>query len=400
MPDKKTGNELRMKRLELVLPLCLAAAVLLDLAVPAAFAHGSSTNSSSGALALLIFPAAAILFALFLVFIHRKKGWTVLVTGGAGYVGSALVPKLLQRRHNVVVLDLKSDGDEIFKHYREHINLRLITGDFRDQTVLAAALRGCDAVIHLACMTPPSSPDPDLVKSINAEAFKPLLGAAKKAGVKRFVFASSWLVYGVCGEAPVTEDRALAPVTEFAKDKALCEAVLAAERAPGFVTCTLRPAAVCGDAPRRRPDLVVNRLVEDAFHNGCMRISDSAAKIPNIHIADLADLYTRLLNQPDARIDGKVYNAVTENLTFAELAGIVKRVVGDELSIRVEGANQTGSCQLSSDKMKLELGFEPRYSVEDAIHDLASGFRRGKNTRRTAAQGRLNKEMIGQASSE
>ena len=135
-----TKNTNGMKRANAMLILCLAIGVNVALTISPSLAHGTSSGSESGGLALLIFPVAAVLFVLFLVFTHRKKGWTVLVTGGAGYVGSVLVPKLLQQGHRVVVLDLFPCGDNLFEKYQDHENLQQISGDFTDPVILATAL--------------------------------------------------------------------------------------------------------------------------------------------------------------------------------------------------------------------------------------------------------------------
>src|SRR3984957_1362909 len=175
-----------------------------------------------------------------------KKFQHVLVTGGAGYVGSNLVPKLLAAGYRVTVLDLCIYGDVI----APHPDLRIVKGDLRRSADVAAALAGCDAVIHLACISndPSFDLDPTLGRSINYDCFRPLVRAAKDAGVKRFIYASSSSVYGIRQETEVTEDLALLPLTDYSKYKALCEDVLIEEREPGFTTVILRPATVCGYA--------------------------------------------------------------------------------------------------------------------------------------------------------
>ena len=181
----------------------------------------------------------------------QKRIWNVLVTGGAGYVGSVLVPKLLAEGHKVAVLDLYIYGENVFDEFKEHPRLRQIKGDLRDPQIVRDALWGCDAVIHLACISndPSFELNPELGKSINYDSFRPLVRAAKAAGVERFIYASSSSVYGVKDDPEVTEELVLEPLTDYSKFKAMCEEVLAEERAPGFVTCTLRPATVCGYAP-------------------------------------------------------------------------------------------------------------------------------------------------------
>src|SRR5580704_13196802 len=172
----------------------------------------------------------------------------VLVTGGAGYVGSSLIPKLLAANYDVTVLDLYIYGEDLFAGYRDRAGLREIKGDLRNPADVARALEGCDAVIHLACISndPSFDLDPALGRAINYDSFRPLVRASKDAGVRRFIYASSSSVYGIKNDGDVTEDLPLAPLTDYSKFKAMCEEVLAQEAEPGFTIVTLRPATVCG----------------------------------------------------------------------------------------------------------------------------------------------------------
>tara|TARA_B100002051_G_C16729757_1_gene637548 strand:- start:122 stop:1126 length:1005 start_codon:yes stop_codon:yes gene_type:complete len=308
------------------------------------------------------------------------KIWNVLVTGGAGYVGSALVPKLLAAGHGVTVLDLYLYGDDVLDHIKGNVKLRELKGDLRDPAVVFDALTGCDAVIHLACISndPSYDLDPELGKSINYDAFRPLVQASKTAGVKRFIYASSSSVYGIKDEPEVTEDLQLEPLTDYSKFKALCEKVLEEERAPGFVTCTIRPSTVCGYARRQRLDVVVNILTNHAVNNGRVRVFGGSQKRPNIHIDDMANLYIYLLDQEDVKIDGGVFNAGYENHTLMELAEIVRKVVGGDLPIDVEPTDDLRSYHVSSEKMRRDLGFTPTHSIEDAVRDLVEAFRDGR----------------------
>ncbi len=375
-----TGKLNIMKCPNLVFPWGLAIAGVAGLLVSPALAHGTSTGSAGGGMALLVFPAAAILFVFFLVFTHRKKGWTVLVTGGAGYVGSVLVPKLLQHGHRVVVLDLYPDGDEVFRAYQGHENLREISGDIRDPATLAMALKGCDAVIHLACITGRAWPNPGAaaIKSTNLEAFAPLLRAAKLAGVKRFVFASSLFRDSVEAEARLTDSLPPDTTSEFFAHKARCQQVLDAERAPGFITCTVRAGAVCGPAFSQRLDVGVNALARAGFSTGHIRLSGGGRqRVPHIHVEDLAAFYLALLKQPDARIDGKVCDAGSETLTLLELAETVKAALGGDLLIEVEPGETPQSQDLPCDRIDRDFDFEAKYSVAAAVNDLVAGLRNG-----------------------
>jgi nucleoside-diphosphate-sugar epimerase len=310
-----------------------------------------------------------------------KKIWNLLVTGGAGYVGSDLIPKLLSDGHRVTVLDLYLYGD-VFAHLRHDPNLRQVRGDLRDPETVRDALKGCDAVIHLACISndPSFELNPDLGKSINYDAFRPLVLAAKDAGVRRFIYASSSSVYGIKDEAEVTEDLSLQPLTDYSKFKAMCEDVLAAEREAGFVTCTIRPSTVCGYAPRQRLDVVVNILSNHAYHTGKIKVFGGEQKRPNIHIEDMSDLYRFLLQQEDAAINGKIYNAGDENHTVMELANIVRDVLGGDLKIEVLPTEDMRSYHVSSAKLRRELGFECSHGIKEAVRGLVDAFRAGKLT--------------------
>jgi nucleoside-diphosphate-sugar epimerase len=309
-----------------------------------------------------------------------KRLCNVLVTGGAGYVGSALVPKLLEEEHRVTVLDLYIYGADVFAACRRHPKLNEIKGDLRDAETVKRALDGIDTVIHLACISndPSYDLDPVLGKSINFDCFRPLVRAAKKAGVERFIYASSSSVYGVREEAEVTEETPLRPLTDYSKYKALCEQVLLGERAPGFVALVIRPSTVCGYAPRLRLDLTVNILTNHAINKGKITVFGGSQKRPNIHIKDMVGLYLYVLQQPDGKIDGKIFNAGYENFTVMEIAEMVRDAVGKDVKIEVVSSNDNRSYHVSSEKMRRELGFVPKFTIADAARDLKTAFEAGK----------------------
>jgi nucleoside-diphosphate-sugar epimerase len=304
----------------------------------------------------------------------------VLVTGGAGYVGSVLVPKLLEVGHSVTVLDLYLYGPDTLASVRGNPRLREVKGDLRDPLVVADAMNGCNAVIHLACISndPSFELNPDLGKSINYDAFRPLVRIAKNAGVKRFIYASSSSVYGVKDDDEVTEEASLEPLTDYSKYKAMCETVLAEERSPGMVTCVVRPSTVCGYSPRQRLDVVVNILTNHAVHNRKIGVLGGTQKRPNIHIDDMVDLYLFLLQTPDQAIDGKTYNVGCTNHTVMELAEIVQRVVGKDIPIETRPTNDMRSYHVSSKLIEKELGFRTKRTIEDAVRDLVTAFSGGR----------------------
>ena len=216
---------------------------------------------------------------------------------------------------------------------KDNPNLEQIKGDIRHRALLERVIPGCDAVIHLACISndPSFELDPQLGKSINYDAFLDIVDVSKHSGVKRFIYASSSSVYGVREEENVTEDLPLAPVTDYSKYKAMCEEVLLRERQPGFVTLVLRPATVCGYSPRLRLDLIVNILTNHAVNNKKITAFGGQQMRPNIHIEDVTDLYVKSLEWPDEAIDGQIFNAGYENHRVIEIAEMVRSVVNDNV---------------------------------------------------------------------
>lgn len=311
-----------------------------------------------------------------------ERTWSVLVTGGAGYVGSVLTPRLLAAGHRVTVLDLYLYGEEALAGCRGHANLREVKGDLRDPAAVADALRECDAVIHLACISndPSFELDPTLGKSINLDSFRPFVRACKQAGAQRFIYASSSSVYGV-KDGEVTEERSREPLTDYSRFKAMCEDILEEERAPGFTTLSIRPATVCGYAPRQRLDVIVNILTNHAWNTGRVKVLGGDQLRPNIHIADMAAVYLLALQLPDDRIDGKIYNAGYENHSVRQLAEMVARVVGEragrEIAIDVAPTDDNRSYHVSSEKIRRELGFVPSRSIEQAVVDMVEAFQTG-----------------------
>ena len=254
----------------------------------------------------------------------------VLVTGGAGYVGSVLTPKLLDAGYEVVVFDIQYFGDDTLP--KQNPKLTSVKGDLRDTAAFAEAVAGCDAVIHLACISndPSFILDPNLSKSINYDCFEPMVVAAKQAGVKRFVYASTSSVYGVSEAPDVTEDHPLVPLTDYNKFKGMCEPLLWKHISDDFVGVTIRPATVCGYGPRMRLDLSVNILTNHAVNNGKITVFGGSQLRPNIHVEDVSDLYVMLLSLPAEKIPGETLNAGYQNMSISDIALVVKKVVEQE----------------------------------------------------------------------
>ncbi len=301
----------------------------------------------------------------------------IFITGGAGYVGAVLTPKLLDKGYEVTVIDQMIYGEEVLP---DHPRLTKVKGDIRDQELLKEHIPGHDAVIHLACISndPSFELDPTLGKSINLDAFEPLVKIAKENSVQRFIYASSSSVYGIKDEPEVTEDMSLEPLTDYSKFKAECERILNSYQSDDFTTLTIRPATVCGYSPRLRLDLTVNLLTNHAVNKGRITVFGGEQKRPNIHIEDMTDVYLLVLQLPKDKIAGKIYNAGYENHKVKDIAQMVKNVVGPSVTIETTPSDDQRSYHVSSRKIKEELGFIPQHTIEEAVQDLVKAFDEGK----------------------
>jgi nucleoside-diphosphate-sugar epimerase len=308
----------------------------------------------------------------------------ILITGGAGYVGSLLTPQLLNLGYKVTIYDTLFFEDHFLP--KDNPNLKIIKGDIRDSEHLFKAFQGVDKVISLACISNDASfvLDETLSTSINLDAFEPMVIAAKKAGVKRFIYASSSSVYGVSDQPNVTEEHPLVPLTLYNKFKGMCEPLLFKHMDDNFTCVTIRPATICGYAPRLRLDLSVNILTNHAITNGKIVVFGGEQLRPNLHVQDMCNLYAMLLKVEKERIQGQTFNAGYENMSIRKIADVVKNVVEQEfpekgnLTIQVTSSDDNRSYHINSDKIKKHLGFQPQFTVEDAVRDLCRAFREGK----------------------
>ena len=312
----------------------------------------------------------------------------ILVIGGAGYVGSALVPKLLDRGHQVRVLDTFWFGKDVFNDY-----LTKNLGRFRQLFLREGDIRNCDlekvmadadCVIHLACISndPSFELNRALGRSINYDDFLRIIDAAQKAKVKRFIFASTSSVYGIKKEENVTEDLALEPISDYSKYKAFCEMELRMIPTDKLPWVIIRPATVCGYAPRLRLDLTVNILTMAALTKGKITVLGGSQKRPNINIKDMADLYVRLVDELDDKIISQTFNAGAYNLSVMEIALHVQKFFRDfrakEIEIEVKPTNDLRSYRVSSEKIKRELGWQAIFNIQDAVWSLVDAFENGK----------------------
>jgi len=303
----------------------------------------------------------------------------IFVTGGGGYVGSKLVPLLLSKGYFVTVYDTFWYGKNVFSKYTNHSKINLIQGDIRNLEKVKESVINCTDFIHLACISNDPSYDlnPLLGEEVNFKAFEPLVNVAIQSGIKRFIYASSSSVYGVKEEEKVTEKLSLNPLTDYSKFKAMCEPILLEKSSTNFVTTVVRPATLCGFAPRQRLDLSVNILTNHAINERLIRVFGGNQYRPNLHIDDMCDAYLCLLEQPAELINGEIFNVGAENMTIREISELVEFEIGQPLEIRVESTPDNRSYRVSSEYIEEKIGFKPRLGVRDAVRDLKYAFEQG-----------------------
>jgi len=290
----------------------------------------------------------------------------ILVTGGCGYKGHVLVPKLLARNYEVVAYDLQWFGN----YLHPHKNLNVVKGDVRD--IDAIPLDGVDCIIHLSSIAndPCGDLNPQLTWEVSALATMQLADKAKKMGIKRFIYASSGSVYGVKEELQVTEELELKPISEYNKTKMVGERVMLSYQSD-MVVQIVRPATVCGYSPRMRLDVSVNLLTMQALSKGKITVFGGDQVRPNIHIDDITDLYLHLIDHPD--VTG-IYNAGFENISIMDIAKLVTKYL--PVPISVIPSNDPRSYRINSDKL-LNTGFKPKKVVEDAIREIIQKYHAG-----------------------
>ncbi|MDC3331819.1 SDR family oxidoreductase [Candidatus Pelagibacter sp.] len=304
----------------------------------------------------------------------------IFITGGAGYAGGRLVPYLLENNYQVTVYDIMYFG---FDHLpTNNKNLKIITGDIRDTEKIKSSIDGNEIFLHLACISNDTSffLDENLSKTINYDCFEPMVIAAKEAGVKRFIYASSSSVYGVSDKPNVTEDHELLPLTPYNKFKGMCEPLLFKHTSNDFEGVIFRPATVCGYSPRMRFDLSVNILTNFGVNKDFIKVFGGNQLRPNLHIDDYAEVCKQLCEAESKKIKNEIFNVGYENMSILDLAQKVKKnvkeILGkDNLEIKIEESNDNRSYHINSDKINKILGYKPKRSIDLAIQEIISSFK-------------------------
>lgn len=298
----------------------------------------------------------------------NKKNW-ILVTGGAGYIGSMLVQRLLLEGYKVRVIDLFMYG----KTLQEHPNLSVIKMDIRNPEVFDL-LDDSYVVFHFAGVSndPGYGLSRETGRQINLDLFEPLLKESKRRGVERFIFPSSCSVYGNTSDQIVTELTPVQPLTEYAYCKVKCEEMIYQYADDTFCCPIVRPATVCGVSNRQRFDLLVNSFVNEAYFRKKIEIKDSKRIRPSIHIQDLISCYLTLLEAKPEKINRQVYNLAFENRTVLETAELVKKTLDNKVSIEMlfSPGWDKRSYAVSSQKWITSMNFKLAHTVADAVNEL------------------------------
>ena len=305
----------------------------------------------------------------------------ITVIGGGGYVGSLLVPALIDENYKVSVIDLFIFGspEKVFGQHIKNKNLTCIQGDVRDLNLVESTIKKSNTIIHLACISndPSFELNPNLGKSINYDCFLPLLKMCKKHNIQRFVYASSSSVYGIKDEASVTEDLICNPLTDYSKYKLMCEEILLNEGNNNLCATVLRPATVCGFSLRTRLDVIVNILTNHAYNKKKITIFGGSQKRPNIHIKDMVRAYLAVLKEKKSNVSNQIFNVGYQNYTLDQISQMVIKCTELNIEVNHEPTDDLRSYHVSSKKIFNRINFKPLYSIENAISDLCIAFKKG-----------------------
>ncbi|MGX7394460.1 NAD-dependent epimerase/dehydratase family protein [Carnobacterium mobile] len=302
----------------------------------------------------------------------------ILVTGGAGYVGSLLVPELLKKGHNVTVIDWAIFGENwiIDKQYLK--KFCFIKSDIRNQEIVEKVVKEKDIVIHLAAMSNDATSEinPELTKSINVNASKVLIDLCAKYKVKKFIFASSASVYGIKDNDDVTEELPLEPITIYAESKVeIEEYLLKTYNKFGLNYTILRPATIFGYSDRLRLDLSVNILTYQASLFKQIQVFGGKQERPNLHIKDMVRAYLAIISKDFDKTKCEIYNVSKENLTINEIADCVVETLDNETKIVIKNIVDQRSYRLCSEKVERDLNFKCIYSLKEGIKELDDYFK-------------------------
>lgn len=304
---------------------------------------------------------------------------TILVAGGAGYIGTVLCEDLLNQGNNVICLDRLYFGKDKILHLQKNPNFSIVRDDIR--YVKADIFRGVDVVIDLAAISndPACDLNPAITESINFRGAVSLATLAKGAGVERYIFSSSCSAYGAAsGEC--TEQSDLCPVSLYAKLKMKAEEEIKKLASDEFCVTFLRNATVYGPSPRMRFDLIVNVMTAHAVSNRKIFILGGGKQWrPNVHIRDVSRAFILVIDAPTAKINGEVFNVGSndQNFQVAQIANIIRDVVPyTDIEIVPDDADKR-NYNVNFDKIHNVLGYQVIHSIAEGAVEVKQVIERG-----------------------
>ena len=311
----------------------------------------------------------------------RRGEKRILVIGGAGYIGSAQLPKLLNKGYQVRLLDQLLFGEEPIADVLNHPNLEIIQGDFRHVEKVVEAMQDVDAVVHLGAIVgdPACSLDEDLTIDVNLSATRMIAELAKSSGVRRFIFASTCSVYGATEET-LDERSIVKPISLYGHTKLASEKVLLGMASENFRPSIVRFATIYGLSGRTRFDLVVNLLAAKAKIDGKITVFGGDQWRPFVHVDDAALAVSKILDAPLEVVGGQIYNVGSDeqNYTITQIGHMVhEQVVAAELLINSDDTDKR-NYRVSFAKIRNQLGFEPQWTIPMGIQQVLEAISNGE----------------------
>ena len=305
----------------------------------------------------------------------------VLVIGGAGYIGSALLPKLLAKGYHVRLLDLLIYGTEPIGDVVDHPNLEIMQADFRQVDKVVEAMRNVDAVVHLGAIVgdPACALDEELTIEVNLMATRMIAEVAKGTNVSRFIFASTCSVYGA-NPATLDERSSLHPVSIYARSKIASEQVLTSMATSQFGPTSLRFGTIYGLSGRTRFDLVVNLLTAKAVVDGRITIFGGDQWRPFVHVDDAAEVVLKTLEAPLSLVGNQIFNVGSDeqNYTIQQAGEIIARLVPGAELVSEGSDTDPRDYRVSFGKLSKTLAFTPRWSIEQGVKQVIDAIETGR----------------------